>query len=65
MSFKAARQKAGKSMQEVVEHMGVTDGAVYQWESGISKPTVDKLIRLAAFYGTTTDDLLAVEEVQE
>lgn len=58
MSFRAARQAAGKSVQEVVQHMGVTDGAIYQWENGISKPTVDKLIKLAAFYGTTTDDLL-------
>lgn len=65
MSFKAARQAAGKSVQDVVEYMNVTDGAVYQWENGISKPTVDKLIKLTAFYGTTTDAILEGEEAKE
>lgn len=58
MGFKKARLNAGKSVAEVVEHMNVTDAAVYQWETGVSKPRTDKLIKLAKFYKCTVDELL-------
>lgn len=59
MSFREARVAAGKSVAEVMKHMGVTDAAVYQWETGVTMPRPDKLVRLAAFYGVTVDELLA------
>ena len=62
MSFKGARMKAGKSVVEVMTELGVTEGAVYQWESGYSYPTVKKLVALAEFYGCTVDDLLRGED---
>jgi transcriptional regulator with XRE-family HTH domain len=58
MGFKSARVKAGKTVAEVMAYLGVSDGAVYQWESGYSHPTVKKLKALAEFYGCTVDDLL-------
>ena len=58
MSFKSERKKSGKSVAEVMKHMGVTDAAVYQWETGVSLPRTDKLVRLAELYGCTVDDLL-------
>ena len=62
MGFKSARLKAGKKVQEVVDHLRVTDGAVYQWECGYSRPTAAKLIKLAEFYGCTVDELLREED---
>lgn len=62
MGFKSARLKAGRKVQEVVDHLGVTDGAVYQWECGYSRPTAAKLIKLADFYGCTVDELLREED---
>jgi len=59
VSFREARVAAGKSVAEVMKHMGVTDAAVYQWETGVTMPRPDKLVRLAAFYGVTVDELLA------
>ena len=59
MAFKAARISAGKTVKEVMDHMGVTDAAVYQWESGTFRPRPDKLVRLAKFYGCTVDQLLS------
>lgn len=59
MSFRSARIKAGKKVTEVMAHMGVSDGAVYQWETGVNMPRLDKLKKLAAFYGCSTDELLA------
>jgi len=62
MSYRSARVKAGKKVTEVMEHMGVTDAAVYQWETGLNNPSVDKLPKLAAFYGCTVDELLKKED---
>lgn len=58
MSFKNARLRAGKKVADVMEHLGVSDGAVYMWETGMTFPTVEKLKKLADFYGCTTDELL-------
>lgn len=62
MSFKSARIKAGKKIADVVEHLGVTDGAVYQWENGFSYPTVNRLKQLAEYYGCAVDELLRKDE---
>lgn len=58
MSLKSARKKANKSVREVMEHMGVSDAAVYQWETGETTPRSDKLMKLADFYGCSVEDLL-------
>ena len=58
MGFKSARLRAGKKVADVMEHLGVSDGAVYMWETGLTFPTVEKLKKLADFYGCTTDELL-------
>lgn len=62
MSFKGERIKAGKKVTEVMELLHVSDGAVYQWETGKFFPTVDKLKKLAEFYGCTVDDILREDE---
>ncbi len=61
MSFRDARQKAGKTVAEVMKHMGVSDAAVYQWETRETTPRPDKLVKLAEFYGVTVDELLLKE----
>ena len=58
MSFRSERIKAGKKVADVMERLDVSDGAVYQWETGTTFPTVEKLKKLAEFYGCTVDDLL-------
>lgn len=62
MSFKTARINAGKRVAEIKEYMGVSDAAVYLWETGQSYPTADKLPKIAAFYGCTIEQLLAPDE---
>ena len=42
-------------------YLGVTQGAVSQWESGLSSPAASKLTRLAHYYGCSVDDLLRVD----
>ena len=58
MSFRSARLQAGKKVTEVMSHMGVSDAAVYQWETGFCMPRPTKLIKLAQFYGCTVEELL-------
>lgn len=58
MSFRAARKNAQKSVAEVQRFMGVSDAAVYMWETGQTMPRGTKLKKLADFYGCTVDELL-------
>jgi len=58
MSFLSERKKAGKTQADVAEHLGVTSAAVSMWESGKNMPRANALVRLAAFYGCTVDELL-------
>lgn len=62
MSFKSERIKAGKRVADVMEFMGVTDAAVYYWETGVSRPRAGRLTELAKFYGCTVDDLLKQDD---
>ena len=60
-----ARVKSGLKVDEVASHMGVTEGAVYQWETGFSNPDIDKLPKLAQLFGCSVDELLREPETQE
>lgn len=62
MSIRAARHKAKKTVAEVVRHMGVSDAAVYQWETGETTPRPDKLVKLAEFFGVSIDFLLTPDD---
>lgn len=58
ISFRSARKKAGISVLEAAEKLGLSDVAIYMWETGQTKPRTDKLVKLAEIYGCTVDDLL-------
>lgn len=59
MAMKEARINAGKTVAEVARACGVTVQAVYQWESGETRPTATNLVRLAGMYACDAGDLLA------
>lgn len=62
MGFRSARKKAGKSVLEVSEALGVSDVAIYNWETGKWKPEAGRLVKLAVLYGCTIDELMAEDE---
>lgn len=62
MSIKKCREKAGKSVQEVADHLGVSDVAAYAWEKSEYVPKPEKLLKLAKFLGCTVEELLEKEE---
>lgn len=61
MSFKTQRLKAGMSVMDVAKHLNVSTPAIYYWENGDTLPRTEMLVRIAALYGCTTDELLKKE----
>lgn len=58
MGFKTERIAAGKTVADVAEKFGITEGAVYQWETGRTLPKGTRLVELAKYFSTTIDKLL-------
>lgn len=58
MGFREARIRAGLSVADVMAAIGVSDAAVYQWETGVYTPRKKKLLAISKLYGCTVDDLL-------
>ena len=59
------RRKKGYSQEELAEKLGLSRQAVSKWERAESSPDTDNLIALARLYGTSLDELLAIEPVIE
>ena len=58
------RKKAGYSQQQMARKLHLTQGAISQWENGITVPAADQLSALADVFEITVDELLgrAVEQ---
>lgn len=61
MGFRKARIAAGLTVAQVMEALKVSDAAVYQWETGVTHPSIKRLVELAKLYGCTVDELLKEE----
>lgn len=57
-AIKAKREMLGLTQNELAKVVGVTQGAVAQWENGISRPGVDTLCKLADVFRCKVDDIL-------
>lgn len=55
------RKKNGWSQEELAEKLDVSRQAVSKWESAQSTPDLQKLLRMAAVFGVSTDYLLKDE----
>ena len=62
MKIAEMRKRAGLTQLELAAKMGVSGGAVAQWETNAAAPTASKLPKLAAILGCTIDELLKEEE---
>lgn len=58
LGIKEARLRAGLSVRDVMKALDVSDGAVYQWETGVTVPRVPMLLKLAELFHCSTDELL-------
>lgn len=55
--LRAARQRAGWSQVTVAQHLGIARGTVQNTEAGISRPSADHLVAMAALYGVSVESL--------
>ena len=59
--LKELRIEKQLSQQKLAEAIGVTQKAIDFWEKGINEPKASYIIKLAKFFGVTTDYLLGIE----
>ena len=55
------RKKCGWSQEELAEQLGISRQSVSKWESGMSIPDLDKIIKLSDLFEVSTDYLLKDE----
>ena len=55
------RKSRGLTQEQFAEVMGVTTGAVYKWESGLSVPELDLIVEMADFFDLSVDALLGYQ----
>lgn len=60
------RKKNGWSQEQLAEQMDISRQSVSKWESGMSIPDLDKIIKMSNIFGVSTDYLLKdeLEEMQ-
>ena len=56
--MKQIRLEKRYKLKDIAEVAGVSIQAVHQWESGETQTPIDKLVKVARFYGMTVDELI-------
>lgn len=60
-NIRAFRKERSLTQEQLAQALGVTAGAVYKWEAGLSAPDISLLIELADLFDTSVDVLLGCE----
>ena len=60
-NIRAFRKQRGYTQEQLAEVLGVTAGAVYKWESGLSVPELGLIVELADFFDISVDALLGYQ----
>ncbi len=60
-NIRALRKEKGLTQEQLAEVLGVTAGAVYKWEAGLSVPELALLIELADFFDASLDAVIGYE----
>ena len=58
MSFRLERVRAGKSVKDTAEQLGVSRVTVWSWETGETLPRAGRLKEIAEYFGCSVEDLL-------
>lgn len=59
-NFKKLRKTRNLTQKEMGAKIGISKAVVSKYENGMGYPTYDVLIRIAQYFGVTTDYLLGV-----
>lgn len=61
-NIKSLRKSHFLIQEQLAEALGVTVGAVYKWEAGLSMPEIKLIMELADFFEVSVDALLGYEQ---
>ena len=61
-NIKSLRKAHSLTQEQMAEALGVTVGAVYKWEAGLSVPEIKLIIEIADFFEISVDTLLGYEQ---
>ena len=61
LNIEQKRKEKGLLQSDLARELGVTQGAISQWEKGTTQPAIKYLVRMAQIFSCTVDDLLAVK----
>ena len=62
-NIKRIREKYNISVRELQRYLGLeSPQAIYQWQRGISLPTVDHLCALSHLFGTSMDEIIVLAD---
>ena len=57
-NIRAFRKQRKMTQEQLADVLGVTVGAVYKWESGLSQPELGMIVEMADFFDVSVDVLL-------
>ena len=60
----ALRTERGMTQEEAAGKLGVSNKAFSKWETGANLPDVPTVVKLAEFFGVTTDSLLGLADTE-
>lgn len=60
-NIRKLRKEMLLTQEQFAEVLGVTTGAVYKWEAGLSYPELSLIVKIANFFDTSVDVLLGYE----
>ncbi len=60
-NIRAFRKEHSLTQEQLAQALGLTTGAVYKWEAGLSTPDISLIVELADFFDTSVDVLLGYE----
>ena len=61
-NFKLLRKQSGLTQKEVARHLSIHQSNISDWETNISRPEYENLIKLAVLYNVTIEELLGLPD---
>ena len=56
--FAELRDAIGKTDRAIATEIGISENTLYDWKAGRSKPTLDKIKKLADYFGVSIEAFL-------
>ena len=57
-NFRNARKNAGLTQQQVADVLGLDRSSIAQYERGVSKPNIEKILKICALFEISLDELI-------